>query len=271
MTGLGDNDHPQYLLVDDHDTRDHSAALSTAVLDDLSDVTITSATPNHYLRYNGSQWVNEVIALGTNTSGNYVVDVSAGTGISVSHTQSEGSTATVSLNASLDTLSDVTVTSATPNHFLQYNGSAWVNQSLLAETSQIANSAVTTAKIADDAVTQDKVADRAIGSSQLDNISLNAQTGTTYTLALADAQKLVTLNNASPITVTVPLNSSVAFEIGDQINLLQIGAGQVTISPDGGVTVRSEGSRLKIKAQYAIVTLVKIGTDEWVLIGNTAS
>lgn len=138
-------------------------------------------------------------------------------------------------------------------------------------STKLADDAVITAKIVDDAVTQAKVADRAIGSSQLDNISLNAQTGTTYTPVLADAQKLVTLTNASAITLTVPLNSSVPFEIGDQVNLLQLGAGQVTISPAGGVTIRSEGSRLKIKAQYAIVTLIKVGTDEWVLVGNTAS
>lgn len=138
-------------------------------------------------------------------------------------------------------------------------------------TAKIDDGAVTTAKIADNAVTQAKLADRAVGSAELDNITFNAQTGTTYTIVLSDAQKLVTLTNASAITVTVPLNSTSAFEIGDQVNLLQLGAGQVTVSPAGGVTIRSEGSRTKIRAQYGLVTLVKIGTDEWVLIGNTAA
>lgn len=68
------------------------------------------------------------VALGADTTGNYMVDVSAGTGISVSHTQAEGSTATVSLDAGLDTLTDVTITSATTNDFLKYTGSAWVNE-----------------------------------------------------------------------------------------------------------------------------------------------
>ena len=68
------------------------------------------------------------VALGTDTTGNYMVNVSAGTGITVSHTQGEGSTATVSLNAGLDTLTDVTITSATTNDFLKYNGSVWVNE-----------------------------------------------------------------------------------------------------------------------------------------------
>jgi hypothetical protein len=134
----------------------------------------------------------------------------------------------------------------------------------------LATDAVTTVKIIDNAVTQAKLADRVIGSAEYDNMTLNAQTGTTYTLVLADAHKLVTLSNASAITLTVPTNSSVAFEIGDQVNLLQLGAGQVTVS-GAGVTFRSEGSKLKLKGQYAMATLVKIDTDTWVLVGNTAA
>jgi hypothetical protein len=137
-------------------------------------------------------------------------------------------------------------------------------------TVTLPNSTVTAAMIASDAVTQAKIADRAVGSTELTNLSLNAQTGTTYTLALSDAQKLVTLTNASAITLTVPTNSSVAFTIGDQVNLLQLGAGQVTVS-GAGVTLRSEGSKLKLKAQYAIATLIKVGTDEWVVVGNLSA
>ena len=103
------------------------------------------------------------------------------------------------------------------------------------------------------------------------NLDYNAQTGTTYTLVLTDAGKLVTLNNASAIALTVPTNASVAFAVGDQINLLQLGAGQVTVAGDAGVTVSSEGAKLKLKAQYAIGTLVKTGTDGWVLVGNLAA
>ena len=136
---------------------------------------------------------------------------------------------------------------------------------------KLATDAVTTAKIQDNAVTQAKLADRVIGSAEYDNMTLNAQTGTTYTLVLADAHKLVTLSNASAITLTVPTNASVAFEIGDQVNLLQLGAGQVTVAAGAGVTIRSEGTKLKLKGQYAMATLVKIGTDEWVLLGNTAA
>ena len=138
-------------------------------------------------------------------------------------------------------------------------------------TAKILDSNVTTAKIADDAVTQAKLADRVVGSAELDNLTLNAQTGTTYTLVLADAHKLVTQSNASAITTTIPPNSSVAFEIGDQVNLLQLGAGQVTVAAGAGVTIRSEGSKLKLKGQYAAATCIKIGSDEWVLVGNLSA
>jgi hypothetical protein len=96
----------------------------------------------------------------------------------------------------------------------------------------------------------------------------NAQTGTTYTLALTDVAKVVTLTNGSAITLTVPLNSSVAFPVGTQILLYQGGAGNVTISPAAGVTIRSDGSKLKLNAQYAVGGLLKLATDEWVAFGN---
>lgn len=101
-------------------------------------------------------------------------------------------------------------------------------------------------------------------------LTLNAQTGTTYTLALSDSGKFVTQSNASAITTTIPPNTDVAFPIGTQVNLLQLGAGQVTIAAGAGVTLRSAGSLVNISAQYAVVTCVKIATDEWVLIGNLA-
>lgn len=156
-----------------------------------------------------------------------------------------------------------------------WNGSIWeLNSTQIGasaiSTNEIADSAVTAAKIANDAVTQAKLADRVIGSSEYDNMTLNAQTGTTYTIALSDAHKLVTLSNASAITLTIPTNAVAAFEIGDQVNILQLGAGQVTIG-GAGVTIRSHSSKLKLIGQYAGATLIKIGTDEWVVVGNTAA
>jgi len=96
----------------------------------------------------------------------------------------------------------------------------------------------------------------------------NAQTGTSYTLALTDVAKVISLTNAAAITLTVPTNASVAFPVGTQILLYQGGAGQVTISPDSGVDVRSSGTKLKLTDQYSVAGLLKLQTDEWVAFGN---
>ncbi len=102
-------------------------------------------------------------------------------------------------------------------------------------------------------------------------IALNAQTGTTYTTVLADDGKLITCDNASAIALTIPPNSSVAYGIGTQINIMQLGAGQVTITAGAGVTLRSAGSKLKTNAQYAVATCCKIATDTWVVVGNLSA
>jgi hypothetical protein len=98
----------------------------------------------------------------------------------------------------------------------------------------------------------------------------DAQTGTTYTLVLADDGKIVTLSNASAITLTIPTNASVAFPVGAEVDLAQLGAGQVTVAAAGGVTLNSYQSKVAIAGQYAAATLKKTATDTWLLVGNLA-
>ena len=101
-------------------------------------------------------------------------------------------------------------------------------------------------------------------------ITTNRQTAS-YTLVLSDADKLVEMNVGSANNLTIPLNSSVAFPTGTQILLAQYGAGQTTIVATSGVTVRSNGGKLKLNVQYSGATLIKIGTDEWYLFGDIVS
>jgi hypothetical protein len=108
--------------------------------------------------------------------------------------------------------------------------------------------------------------DYAVGNQAIEN----AQTGTTYTLVLSDAGKMVTLTNASAITLTIPTNASVAFPVNTRIDLLQYGAGQVTVG-GAGVTIYSSGSKLKLTGQYSGASLWKKATDTWVLIGDIAA
>jgi hypothetical protein len=110
-------------------------------------------------------------------------------------------------------------------------------------------------------------------TSPLINLGINAQTGTTYTTVLADNGKLTTLSNASAIAVTIPLNSSVAYPVGAQINMAQLGAGQVTVSGAGGVTLVSTGATAatpKTRAQYSTLTCVQTSTDNWLVMGDIA-
>lgn len=101
-------------------------------------------------------------------------------------------------------------------------------------------------------------------------VAVNAQTGTTYTTVLLDNNKVVTLDNASAIALTVPLNASVAYPTGAQIHLYNKGAGQVTVAGDAGVTVNTSNG-LKLRAQYSVATLIKLDTNTWVLIGDTTN
>lgn len=107
-------------------------------------------------------------------------------------------------------------------------------------------------------------------------LAFNAQTGTTYTFVLADADnKLVTASNASAQTYSIPTNATTAFPVGTQINLIQIGAGQVTVqaATSGTTTVVSTGATAatpKCRAQYSALTLIKRDTDSWYVIGDIA-
>lgn len=115
-----------------------------------------------------------------------------------------------------------------------------------------------------------EAAQAAAEAAQTTLAGINTQTGTTYTLALSDAGKVVEMNNASANTVTVPPNSTVAFAVGDVIELVQYGAGVTTIAAGAGVTIRSANSYLDIRAQYGGAMLYKRATNEWVLVGDLA-
>ena len=91
--------------------------------------------------------------------------------------------------------------------------------------------------------------------------AINTQTGTSYTLVIADDTSLVTLANASAIALTIPLNSSVAFPIGACVDIVQFGAGQVTVSGASGVTLVSTGATSatpKTRVQNSAITLRKL-------------
>lgn len=99
-------------------------------------------------------------------------------------------------------------------------------------------------------------------------LTFNAQTGTTYTLQASDALGFVTCSNAGAITVTVPPS---VFSAGQQINVQQIGAGQVTFAAGSGVTITSVGATAaapKITKQYGAATVICTASNVFTIIGG---
>lgn len=91
---------------------------------------------------------------------------------------------------------------------------------------------------------------------------------TTYTPALIDAQSLLVSLAGTAVTFTVPTNATRAFAVGDMIAIAQKGAGQVTLSPAGGVTLRSTDNKLSTRKQYAQIAIIYLGGDEWQVMGE---
>lgn len=111
--------------------------------------------------------------------------------------------------------------------------------------------------------------DAAIAAKSNTLRAINDQTGTSYTFVLDDSGKYCRFTNSSAVTVTVPPHSSVPFEAGTQIDLIQGGTGKVTFAQGSGVTINSLASYKALAGRYAGGTLVQTDTiDTWDLVGN---
>ena len=97
-----------------------------------------------------------------------------------------------------------------------------------------------------------------ISNRQIDN----------YQPILADVDKIIEMNKDTANDLTIPANNTIEFPIGIQIGIHQYGIGQTTIVAAEGVTIRSAGG-LRMATQYSSATIRKVGTDEWVLAGDT--
>lgn len=108
-------------------------------------------------------------------------------------------------------------------------------------------------------------------TSPLINVGINAQTGTSFTPALSDNGKLVTLSNTSSITVTIPPFSSVAYPVGAQLNFVGINTGAVAFAQGSGVTIVSTGATTSapaLRARYSSATAICISQDNWLIAGD---
>jgi hypothetical protein len=102
------------------------------------------------------------------------------------------------------------------------------------------------------------------------DLTINAQTGTTYTLVSGDANKLVTLTNAGAITLTLPPS---IFTAGQQIHIARMGAGALALAQGSGVTIVSTGATASaptLRAQYSTGTIICTASNTFLVIGDIA-
>jgi hypothetical protein len=102
------------------------------------------------------------------------------------------------------------------------------------------------------------------------NFTRNVQAGTSYTMVLADKGKLLEFENTGSITLTIPTNAAAAFEIGDRVDILLTSTGSLSIVGDTGVILNAEGDLTTISSQWTRATLIKRGTNTWVLTGGSS-
>jgi hypothetical protein len=97
-----------------------------------------------------------------------------------------------------------------------------------------------------------------------------SETSTAFAPNSAHENRMVTLSNAAPITVTLPSNASSSIAVGAEIDFLWLGVGQPTFVAGSGATVNGTPG-LKLRAQYSAATAKKIATNDWVVIGDLAA
>jgi hypothetical protein len=107
-------------------------------------------------------------------------------------------------------------------------------------------------------------------------VAVNAQTGATYTVVLADGlNKIVTMDNASANDFKIPTDASVAFPTGTVLNVFQKGAGITTISAvtPGTTTIVSTGAipaSPKLRLTNSAASAIKLSANSWLVVGDIA-
>jgi hypothetical protein len=96
-------------------------------------------------------------------------------------------------------------------------------------------------------------------------------TNTTHTLGVNDTGKALLTTNSSPVTITIPADSTYNFSVGQTFVVSQIGTGAVTIAAAVGVTLNSKSSYVNLSGRYAEARLLKTASDVWLLSGDLSS
>jgi hypothetical protein len=233
------------------------------------------------------------VALGTDTTGDYVTNLVAGAGITLTNNTGEGATPTIALTSGIatagtyksvtvdtygrvtagtnpTTLSGYGITDAVDTSSSQSIGGTktFTGSIAFSGSGAITLSSTSTATTQTALDNSTKIATTAYVQTAT-RVAVNTQT-TSYTLVIGDEGKMIEFNSASNLTLTIPANSSVAFPVGTQILISRYGTGtvQVLITTD---TLRSASSNRFLASQYSGATLVKRTSTEWYLFGDLSA
>jgi hypothetical protein len=130
----------------------------------------------------------------------------------------------------------------------------------------VVNSGTTTAAVFDFGIPEGDKGDKG-DAGEWDTAQTTDTKTASYTLLTADAGKLILVNSSSNLDVTV--DGSLSLSVGQRIDLARLGTGTVTVVPSG-VTVNATPG-LKLRARYSTATLLCVGTDDYLLLGDLSA
>jgi hypothetical protein len=192
---------------------------------------------------------------------------------------------------SLDSLTDVIITSPSTSQILVYNGANWINGGETGDISAVTSGtgitvtngtgpiptiAIDTATTVDLSTAQTLTNKTITGIVYTQTLLTPSFTSNAYTLVLGDQGDILLASNSTTAgTINIPTNGSVAFPIGTQITIIQTGSGQLTIqaTTPGTTTIASTGATStapKLRAINSSATCIKTGTDTWYVVGDIA-
>ena len=235
-------------------------------LDSLSDVVITTPTTSQVLLYNGTNWVNSASGGGTTTNALTIGTGLSGTSFNGSAAVTIAIDSTVATTSGTQTLTNKTLTTPT------------IDTPLFTLS--------TTSSTTDGRIAWDSTNDKILVGGTLNSVSqavefasstltISTPTFTTnaYTVVLADKDKWLELSNgATAGTLNIPTDATANFAIGTQLNIIQTGAGQITIAAvTPGTTTVNGTPGLKLRAQWSAVTIIKRAANSWVAVGDLSA
>ena len=192
------------------------SSISIGSINDLGDVSISSAANGDFLRYNGSSWINDPVNLSTDTVGDYVSNVTAGTGITISNAGGEGSNPTIEVTA---------------NTYDAYGAASTAETNAKSHANTVANSVTKSFEVSADSGTSQTVT---AGNTNVDTLKISGGTGLSASVA----------DNSGVATITVDLDNTAVtagnYGAVNSVTLLSIDAqGRVTSASDSAIEITS--------------------------------